>query len=364
MSFKVHVGPPQITIHQGQTVLVTEPDGQITWPSEKGLYFLDTRVISNWAIYANGEPWELLNGGPVNYDAARIFLTNKAIPTEDGTILPRTLGLTISRSIGGGLHEDLDITNNSMKPVRFQLEVAFRCDFADVFEVKSGHILRRGQITTEWSAGRQQVRTVYSNRDFHRAVTTSVARPSSKAVSANGRLSFDVALQPSEAWHVCLLYTLEDGAQKFHAPGDCLGEISKTHHSETMADWLKTVAKIETRNEEFYRLFHQALEDMAALRLPIKGTSTNHMVFIPAAGLPWFVAPFGRDSLLVSLQNVLIYPEFARGALEILGSLQAKEDDPYRDAEPGKILHELRYGELAHFKLIPHTPYYGTADAT
>ena len=88
------------------------------------------------------------------------------------------------------------------------------------------------------------------------------------------------------------------------------------------------------------------------------------MVFMPAAGLPWFVAPFGRDSLIVSLQNILIYPEFARGALEILGSLQAKEDDPYRDAEPGKILHELRYGELAHFKLIPHTPYYGTADAT
>src|ERR1700738_2369674 len=140
MSFKVHVGPPQITIHQGQTVLVTEPDGQITWPSEKGLYFLDTRVISNWAIYANGEPWELLNGGPVNYDAARIFLTNRAIPTEDGTILPRTLGLTISRSIGGGLHEDLDITNNSMKPVRFKLEIAFRCDLADIFEVQPGHI--------------------------------------------------------------------------------------------------------------------------------------------------------------------------------------------------------------------------------
>ena len=101
---------------------------------------------------------------------------------------------------------------------------------------------------------------------------------------------------------------------------------------------------------------------MAALRLPIEGT--DHHVFMPAAGLPWFVAPFGRDSLIVSLQNMLIYPKFARGALEILGNLQAKEDDPYRDAEPGKILHELRYGELAHFKLIPHTPYYGTADAT
>jgi glycogen debranching enzyme len=362
MSFKVQVGPPQIAIHQGQTVLVTRQDGQITWPSEKGLYFLDTRIISNWAIYANGEEWELLNGGPISYHAARIFLTNKSILTADGPIAPRTLGLTISRSISGGMHEDLDITNNSMRPVRFQLEVAFRCDFADIFEVKSGRIVRRGQISTEWSERRQRVRTAYSNQDFHRAVTTSVAKAPGKAVSANGRLSFEVALAPGEAWHACLLYALEDGEQRFNAPRNCVEKNSNSPHSETMAEWLKTVVKIETGNEEFYRLFRQALEDMSALRLPIRGT--NHMAFIPAAGLPWFVAPFGRDSLLVSLQNMLIYPEFARGALEILGGLQAQVDDPYRDAEPGKILHELRYGELAHFKLVPHTPYYGTADAT
>jgi glycogen debranching enzyme len=362
MVFKVQVGPPQIAIHQGQTVLISEPDGQINWPSEKGLYFLDTRIISNWAIYANGELWELLNGGPVNYHAARIFLTNNAILTEEGTIPPRTLGLTISRSIIGGLHEDLDITNNNLKPVRFQFEVALRCDFADIFEVKSGKIVRRGQITTEWSEPRQRLRTGYTNRDFHRSVTITVPDATSKAVSANGRLSFEVALQPGAAWHACLLYTLEDREQTLRAPHNCVGGVPKSRYSLTMADWLKTVVKIETRNEEFYRLFHQALEDMAALRLPIRGT--DHMVFLPAAGLPWFVAPFGRDSLIVSLQNILIYPEFARGALEILGSLQAKDDDPYRDAEPGKILHELRYGELAHFKLIPHTPYYGTADAT
>ena len=101
---------------------------------------------------------------------------------------------------------------------------------------------------------------------------------------------------------------------------------------------------------------------MAALRLPIDGT--DHMVFMPAAGVPWFVALFGRDSLIVSLQTMLVYPDFARGALDVLGADQAQERDDYRDAEPGKILHELRYGELAHFKLIPHTPYYGTADAT
>jgi hypothetical protein len=88
MSFKVQVGPPQIAIHQGQTVLVTEQDGRITWPSEKGLYFLDTRIISNWAIYANGEEWELLNGRPINYYAARIFLTNKSILTADGQFRP------------------------------------------------------------------------------------------------------------------------------------------------------------------------------------------------------------------------------------------------------------------------------------
>ena len=99
MPFKVQIGPPQISIHQGQTVLISEPDGQINWPSERGLYFLDTRVVSSWAVYANGEPWELLNGGAIAY-AARIFLTTvlsrrktapfrrarSASPSADGSV--------------------------------------------------------------------------------------------------------------------------------------------------------------------------------------------------------------------------------------------------------------------------------------
>jgi glycogen debranching enzyme len=362
MAFKVQVGPPQVAIHQGQTVLVSEQDGQINWPSEKGLYFFDTRVVSSWRIYANGEPWELLNGGAISYYACRIFLTNRALLTEDGTIPPRTLGLTISRSIGGGMHEDLDITNNSMNAVRFQLEIALRCDFADIFEVKSGHIVRRGRITTEWSEPHQHLRNTYRNADFSRTVTISPMRSPTRAVYANGRLSFEVALEPGEDWHCCLLYALANGDRHLVPPRKCIGRSHKSPRAETIADWLKKVVKVQTSNEEFYRLFRQALEDMAALRLPLAGT--DHMVFLPAAGLPWFLAPFGRDSLIVSLQNTLVYPEFARGALEILGSLQAKEADDYRDAEPGKIMHEMRYGELAHFKLIPHTPYYGTADAT
>ncbi|MGO9483984.1 MAG: glycogen debranching N-terminal domain-containing protein [Rhodomicrobium sp.] len=362
MPFKVQVGPPQVAIHQGQTVLVTDHDAQISWPSERGLFFFDTRLLSSWRIYANGEPWDLLTGGETTYYTSAVYLTNRTILTEDGAIPARTLGLVVSRSIGGGMHEDLDISNNSVKHVRFQLEIALRSDFADIFEVKSGNIVRRGHIQTEWSDSTQQLRTTYRNADFVRSLTVAPELSGSKAVYANGRLSFEVSLAPGETWHCCLLYSLADGERHFEAPHPCVQDSENLEHAETLADWLKNVLRIRTSNEEFYRLYRQALEDMAALRLPVAGT--DHMVFLPAAGLPWFIAPFGRDSLIVSLQNMLIYPEFAHGALDILGSLQAKEDDAYRDAEPGKILHEIRYGELAHFKLIPHTPYYGTADAT
>jgi glycogen debranching enzyme len=362
MPFKVQVGPHQIAIHHGQTVLVSEPDGQINWPSEKGLYFFDTRVISSWTIYANGEPWELLNGGAITYYASRTYLANRRVPTFGGIIPPRTLGLVVSRLIGDGVHEDIEVTNNGMQRVHFQLEISLRCDFADIFEVKAGNIVRRGRIATTWSQSKQRLRTSYRNGDFVRAITIAPGHGQAQATYSNGRLSFEIGLDPAEAWHCCLLYTLEDGERIFRPPHQCADQHQKTHHAERLSDWLRSVLKIRCSNEEFYRLYRQALEDMAALRLPIIGT--DHKVSLPAAGLPWFVAPFGRDSLIVSLQNTLIYPDFARGSLDVMGSLQAKTKDDYRDAEPGKIPHEIRYGELAHFKLIPHTPYYGTADAT
>jgi glycogen debranching enzyme len=142
----------------------------------------------------------------------------------------------------------------------------------------------------------------------------------------------------------------------------CIVDTKQSRVGQRIVDWQRTALNISTSNEEFYRLFRQAIEDMVALRLPIEGT--DRLQFVPAAGVPWFVALFGRDSLIVSLQNALVHPDFARGALQVLGSLQATERNDYRDAEPGKIMHELRLGELAHFKLVPHTPYYGTADAT
>jgi len=363
MSFKVQVGPAQIAIHQGQTVLVTEPDGQVNGQSKRGLYFRDTRVISTWAIYANGEPWDLLNGGAIAYHAARIFQINRAFVSEDGPIAARTLGLVIGRHINGGLHEDIDITNNSQNPVRFNLEIAIRADFADIYEVKSNQIVRRGHITTSWSPKGQALRITYRNKQFCREVIVYAGQGDGKpVVNANGRLSFDIALKAGQAWHRCLIYDLVDGASRIRAPRQCSDSGTVLNHVAKIIEWQRKVLKIETSNEEFYRCYSQGVQDLAALRLPLEGT--DHMVFVPAAGLPWFVALFGRDTLIVSLQAMVVYPEFAAGALEALGRLQAKKRDDYRDAEPGKILHELRYGELAYFKMIPHTPYYGTADAT
>src|SRR5579872_3358453 len=201
MTLEVKVGPPQLSIHEGHAVLLSEPDGQIKWPSAKGLYFRDTRLISSWTLYANGVPWALLNDGtPTSLDA-RVFLTNSEFASEAGQVKPHTLGLMLSRHIDGGMHEDFDLINYGMKPVRFNLEIALRGDFADIFEVKSGHIVRRGRILTAWSDDKQRLTTTYRNKDFSRGIAVTVSNNNSPAVYANGRISFGIELEAGCTWH-------------------------------------------------------------------------------------------------------------------------------------------------------------------
>jgi hypothetical protein len=133
----------------------------------------------------------------------------------------------------------------------------------------------------------------------------------SRPVYANGRISFEIDLAPGAAWHSCLLYELGDGKARFAAADDCIARSDQSKVGQRLRDWHKAVLKIRTTNEEFYRFFRQAIDDMAALRLPIE--STDHMEFVPAAGVPWFVALFGRDSLIASLQNAIVYPGFTCG---------------------------------------------------
>lgn len=363
MSLKIAIGPPRLAINHGINFLVTEQDGQIEWPTHQGLYASDTRLISSWQLFANGESWDLLNSGNIAHFAAKIYLVNRAFATEAGPVPAGDLGLIVGRALDeGGLHEDLDLVNYGRDTIQFNLELGIRSDFADLFEVKAGAIVRRGRIVTEWDDRSSRLRTSYVNQDFRREIAIAIRRTLTKPVYANGRISFDIKIEPGATWHACLLYDFGNDQTTSHAPRTCVDQSLQSKTANRVVDWSRNASEFSSSNDEFRQLYVQAIEDMAALRLPIEGT--DELEYVPAAGLPWFMGLFGRDSLIASLQNALVYPDFARGALDVLGRSQATSRDDYRDAEPGKIMHELRIGELAHFHLIPHTPYYGTADAT
>ncbi len=366
MALKIKIGPPQLAIHQGHTVLITEKDGQISWPSQKGLFYKDTRLISAWSIYADGVPWELLNSGALTFFAQRIFLTNAKISTQDGEIKEHTLGLVIGRQVDGGIREDYVLTNYSLKPVRFNMELAIRSDFADLFEVKSGNFMRRGQIETAWSASEQCLTTTYRNQDFTRGVSVKVLEASSIGVYANGRLSFPVELAAGESGTASLAYILHDDGETIGGPEQSIEHYGSSKLARHLGEWHDRLLCLEAKNADFQAMYEQAITDIAALRMtmPGDGDGDGDEVVLPAAGLPWFVALFGRDATIISLQTAMIGAELTKGTLTMLARYQSEVYDDYRDAEPGKMPHELRLGELAHFKLIPHTPYYGTADAT
>lgn len=362
MAMKVTVGPPVITINHGSTFLVSEFDGSVTDASDQGFYSRDTRYISRYQLYIDGEPWTLLNSGAIAYYASRTYLVNPKVRTEHGTIAAGTLGFVLGRRVGESLHEDLDIRNYSGKRVRFDLELLLRHDFADIFEVRAKTFTRRGHVETEWAGEPQQLISRYAHGDFRRALTVSFEGCGSTALYGNGRITFAVDLAPGAAWHVCCKYDIQEGDVLRRAPVDCSYDCEDIGTAQTLARWNQATTQITTSNEELFRLYRQSVEDMASLRLPADDRHQEEL--LAAAGVPWFVTVFGRDSLIVSLQNLTVYPDFSRGTLKRLAELQATDLDSYRDAEPGKIPHELRVGELAHFKRVPHTPYYGTADAT
>lgn len=362
MAVTVMVGPPVISINHESTFLVSEFDGSVTNASDQGLYSRDTRYISRYQLYIDGEPWTLLNSGAIAYYASRAYLINPTVPTQYGAIEAGTLGLVLSRTIGEALHEDIDIRNYSSQRRRFNLELQIRNDFADIFEVRAKTLTRRGHIETEWTGDAQRLVSRYAHGDFRRSLILTLGRCDSKALYGNGRINFAVDLEPGAAWHVCCKYDIKEDGVLRRASGECAHAHESSRPGRTLVQWKQVTTQITTSNEEWYRLYRQAVEDMAALRLAVDDERPDEL--LAAAGVPWFVSVFGRDSLIVSLQNMMVYPDFARGTLKRLAELQATEMDPYRDAEPGKMPHELRVGELAHFKQIPHTPYYGTADAT
>jgi glycogen debranching enzyme len=361
MSIEVKIGDPHVTIHHDYGVMISDPDGNIIDGTQKGLFFRDTRLVSRWHLAAQGQSWQLLNPGNQTFYAARIVLTNPRLRTLGGDLDEHVVGLTISRSFGPGIHEDLDLHNHGMAQAQFDLELEVLSDFADVFEVKAQQTICRDGITTEWSEDEQRLTNTYHHDGFCRGLALSIVNCASKAVLANGKLVFSINLKPDARWHACLLYEFIDGDERLSAPQRCLDEIGTDEVARHLEEEKRKLPKLRSSAPEFDRLVHQAIDDMIALQLHVPGYKGQPL---PSGGVPWFLSLFGRDSIIASLQFQIMDPDFSKGALERLGDLQAQSIDDFRDAEPGKIPHELRHGELAFLRKIPHTPYYGTADAT
>lgn len=378
MTVEIKVGPPVITISQGRTFMVTTRSGMILPDSDQGLYAVDTRFVSFYQLYINRVPLEVVNSSQLTFYASRFHLTNPTIKTEGGSIAANTLNVTINRTVSDSLHEEFEVINYTGKKVQFLLELAIRSDFADIFEVKSHNIIQRGQTETIWHKQQKKLDTAYDHKDFHRAVSYQITHCSSPVGYANGRIFFEVSLEQNESWQMCADLLLEHGEDvKKPSKGSCsFGQQGSSSQGATpsskaeptsnfdarQARWQARCTAMTTSDNTLYRTYQQAILDMGALRIYDMDVSDD--AWVPAAGVPWFVTLFGRDSLTVSYQNMLISPDFARGALKRLAQHQAKKRDDWRDAQPGKIMHELRSGELAHFHKIPFYPYYGTADAT
>jgi len=364
MAIEVVVGPPLVTINREDTFLVSEMNGCITAATDQGMYSRDTRYVSSYEIFANGERWVLQNSGALAYYASRTYLTNPKIVTEYNEIEAGTVSLILDRAVSEGIHEDFEVHNYGKQRVRFSLELSLRTDFADIFEVKAKRLVRKGNVSTEWRPETSELISSYEHKEFKRSVVTRLTHSGCAAHYSNGRISLPVDLEPRGSWHACSQHQFLGGETAPKTPRRCVHILrnARSPIERELSKWREVTTSVTSSNEDVYRLFRQSVEDMAALRLPRMCLEPDE--FIPAAGVPWFVAVFGRDSLIVSLQNLMVYPDFARGALSVLGKWQANEVDDYRDAQPGKILHEMRFGELAERKLIPHTPYYGTADAT
>jgi glycogen debranching enzyme len=357
---RASAGRGSITINRNDRFVVCRPDGTMDGAGTDGFFASDTRFVSGYRIWINGRSPVLLDSAATHFFASRYEFTNPALLDDVGEIPASVLSVRLDRTISEGVHEDLDILNFAQRPIALALDVEVDSDFADIFDVVGRpRLVRRGLIQSRWFSTRRELRTTYVNREFRRSLVVALERAGSPPQWANGRLSFAIRLDPGETWHTCLKWLPVIGARRRATTLGCsaITEERAGFHPPKLAR-----VGISTPNPTVADAWQQAVHDMEALRLEEDGAGRG--VFIPAAGIPWFATLFGRDSLVVSMQSISGYPEFAAGALRRLSELQATRDDPARDMEPGKIPHEIRHGELASLGIMPHQPYYGTHDAT
>jgi glycogen debranching enzyme len=345
-----------VKILDGNTFVVSDARGDIeaSRSDPTGLFAFDTRFLSRWVLTVNGERLNPLSVDDVQYFEARFFL----VPGTGTVYIDAKLSVIRERAVGDGFHEELTILNHQNEPVRLDLRVDAGCDFADLFEVKDA-LEKKGTYTTR--VDRRRLTLGYERERFRRQTVISA---SARADVDEQGLSFTVQIGPHGSWTTDLdVVVATAGAAGVHVRPKYARGLKRARPSMSLdlERWLAEAPRLACDRDGLRTTYRRSLVDLAALRFapPISGGHS-----LPAAGLPWFMTMFGRDSIFTSLQALPFTPELAATTLRALGSWQGSRVDDFRDEDPGRILHELRYGEMTAFEERPHSPYYGCADAT
>ena len=343
-----------VKILDGNTFVVSDERGDIeaSRTDPTGLFSFDTRFLSKWVLTINGERLNALSTDDLQYFETRFFL----VPGTGTVYVDSEMSVIRRRAVGDGFHEELTILNHEEKPVDLTVRVDAGCDFADLFEVKDA-LEKKGQYLARVKDGRLTL--AYARDTFGRATVISASAPA--RVDKNG-LTFKVRVAPHGSWRTDL-----DVATKLFGSDEArdVPKLARGRGRQTMEGnlqrWLDNAPRLECDSDSLRATYRRSLVDLAALRFspPIAGGHS-----LPAAGLPWFMTMFGRDSIFTSLQALPFTPELAATTLVALGNWQGTCVDDFRDEDPGRILHEMRYGELPAFEERPHSPYFGSADAT
>ena len=268
------------------------------------------------------------------------------------------LSVIRQRAVGDGFSETLTILNHDEKPVEVEARIEAGSDFADLFEVKDA-LKKKG--TYKNLVERDRLVLGYKRDTYARETWISATGP--VKIDGNG-LTFKVKIKPHGEWKTDLSVVTAYAAWGERRDRPKFAQIqtqARGNMARGLEKWLEAAPRLECDSDELKVTYRRSLVDLAALRF---STRTLPGRALPAAGLPWFMTMFGRDSIFTSLQALPFTPELAWTTLKALGERQGSRIDDFRDEDPGRILHEMRYGEMTAFEERPHSPYYGAADAT
>src|SRR5215212_8821798 len=347
----------QVRILEGNTFVVSDERGDIeaSRTDPTGLFSFDTRFLSTWVLTIDGERLTALSVDDLQYFEARFFL----VPGTGTVYVDAKLSVLRHRAVGNGFSEELTLLNHDNEPVDVVVRIAAASDFADLFEVKDA-LRKKGTYSRRVDEGALVLS--YQRDTFTRATTISASQP---CQFDDTGLTFNVHIDPQESWTTSLdVVVALLGSDAGHDVGATLAwraRRPRANLAQNLARWIGRAPRLESDWESSKRTYRRSLVDLAALRFsPVSAGRSA----LPAAGLPWFMTMFGRDSILTSLQALPFSHELAATTLRELGLRQGTRIDDFRDEDPGRILHEMRYGEMTAFEERPHSPYYGAADAT